>query len=141
MYLFFENFFVSSVASVISKTSSAPIELWRIQRQNPFIPHSTLKDVIKKEGLRYLWKGNAINLLKGIPQYSINYALFKKLDNNIDNKLVSGIVSGSCSIGMIYPLETTRSYLSLQTNKNKYNGILDVLKKDDASMCFFNSLR
>ena len=64
MYLFFENFFVSSVASVISKTSSAPIELWRIQRQNPFIPHSTLKDVIKKEGLRYLWKGNAINLLK-----------------------------------------------------------------------------
>ena len=129
MYLFFENFFVSSIASIISKTSSAPIELWRIQRQNPFIPHSTLNDVIKKEGIRYLWKGNAINLLKGIPQYSINYALFKKLDNTIDNKLVSGIVSGSCSIGIIYPLETTRSYLSLQTNKNKYSGILDVLKK------------
>ena len=129
MYLFFENFFVSSIASIISKISSAPIELWRIQRQNPFIPHSTLNDVIKKEGIRYLWKGNAINLLKGIPQYSINYALFKKLDNTIDNKLVSGIVSGSCSIGIIYPLETTRSYLSLQTNKNKYSGILDVLKK------------
>ena len=88
MYLFFENFFVSSIASIISKTSSAPIELWRIQRQN-FIPHSTLNDVIKKEGIRYLWKTNAINLLKGIPQYSINYALFKKLDNTIDNKLVS----------------------------------------------------
>ena len=67
--------------------------------------------------------------IKGIPQYFINYALFKKLDNTIDNKLVSGIVSGSCSIGIIYPLETTESYLSLQTNKNKYSGILDVLKK------------
>lgn len=129
MYLFFENFFVSSGASIISKTTSAPIELWRIQRQNPFIPHSTIKSVVKKEGVRYLWKGNGINLIKGIPQYSINYALFRKIDNTIDNKLISGIASGSCSIGLIYPLETTRSYLSLQTNKNKYNGILDVLRK------------
>ena len=129
MYLFFENFFVSSGASIISKTASAPIELWRIQRQNPFIPHSTIKSVVEKEGIRYLWKGNGINLIKGIPQYSINYALFKKFDNTINNKLISGIVSGSCSIGMIYPLETTRSYLSLQTNKNKYNGILDVLRR------------
>ena len=48
MYLFLEDFFVSSIASIFSKTSSAPIELWRIQRQNPFIPHSTLKDVVKK---------------------------------------------------------------------------------------------
>ena len=99
MYLFFENFFVSSGASIISKTASAPIELWRIQRQNPFIPHSTIKSVIKKEGIRYLWKGNGINLIKGIPQYSINYALFKKFDNTINNKLISGIISGSCSIG------------------------------------------
>jgi hypothetical protein len=129
MYLFFEDLFVSSIASIFSKTTSAPIELWRLQRQNPFIPHSTLKDVVKKEGIRYLWKGNAINLIKGIPQYSINYALFRKIDNTINNKLISGIVSGSCSIGIIYPLETTRSYLSLQTNKNKYSGILDVLKK------------
>ena len=28
-----------------------------------------------------------------------------------------------------YPLETTRTYLSLQTNKNKYKGILDALTK------------
>lgn len=129
MYSFFEDFFVSSGASLVSKTASAPFELWRIQRQNPFIPHSTIRSVVRKEGIRHLWKGNGINLIKGIPQYSINYALFRKLNNTIDNKLISGIISGSCSIGIIYPLETTRSFLSLQTNKNKYNGILDVFKK------------
>ena len=128
LYNFIENFIVSTIASSISKTGSAPLELWRIQRQNSFIPNSTIKDVIKKEGLRYLWKGNGVNLVRGIPQYSINYSLFRQFDDKINNKLISGILSGSISIGIIYPLETTRTYLSLQTNKNKYKGIIDVLK-------------
>ena len=42
------------------------IRIWRLQRQNSFIPNSTLRDVIKKEGIRYLWKGNAV-VIKGVP--------------------------------------------------------------------------
>ena len=34
-------------------------------------------------------------------------------------------------MGIIYPLEITRTYLSLQTNKNKYKGIIDVLKSNN----------
>ena len=41
-----------NIESLFSKTASAPVELWRIQRQNPFIPNTTLRDVIKKEGIR-----------------------------------------------------------------------------------------
>lgn len=130
MTSFLDTFFISSIASMISKTTSAPVELWRIQRQNSFIPHSSLRAVIKKEGIRYLWKGNGVNLAKGIPQYSLNYALFKEFNDTVDNRLISGVISGSCSIGVIYPLETTRTFLSLQTNKNKYNGIFDVIKKN-----------
>ena len=124
-----DNFFRGSISSAISKTFTAPIELWRIQRQNHFIPNSTLKDVIKKEGIRHLWKGNLVNLTKGTPQYTLNYMFFKEINKSVDNKLISGAASGCVSMALIYPLETTRSYLSLQTNKNKYNGIRDVLKK------------
>ena len=92
---FLQNFTISACSSVISKTGSAPLELWRLQRQNSFIPNSTLRDVIKKEGVRYLWKGNAVNLIKGVPQYSINYAIYSKINDNIDNKLASGIISGA----------------------------------------------
>lgn len=129
MNSFFDSFLISSVSSICSKTTSAPLELWRIQRQNSFIPNSSLRSVIQKEGWRYLWKGNGVNLVKGIPQYSLNYALFREFNDSIDNRLISGIISGSCSIGIIYPLETTRTFLSLQTNKNKYTGIFDVIKK------------
>ena len=123
MTSFLDTFFISSIASMISKTTSAPIELWRIQRQNSFIPHSSLRAVLKKEGLRYLWKGNGVNLAKGIPQYSLNYALFREFNDTIDNRLISGVISGSCSIGVIYPLETTRTFLSpeklnVPVNKN-----------------------
>ena len=124
-----DNFFKGSVSSAVSKTLTAPIELWRIQRQNPFIPNSTIRDVLKKEGIRYLWKGNYVNLVKGTPQYTLNYMIFKEINKDINNKLISGASSGCISMSLIYPLETTRSYLSLQTNKSKYNGIIDVFRK------------
>lgn len=124
-----DNFSRGIISSAVSKTCTAPIELWRIQRQNPFIPNSTIKDVIKKEGMRFLWKGNYVNLVKGTPQYTLNYMLFKELNKSMESKLISGAVSGCISMSIIYPLETTRTFLSLQTNKNKYNGIYDVFKK------------
>ena len=42
-----DNFFKGTISSAVSKTLTAPIELWRIQRQNDFIPNSTIRDVIK----------------------------------------------------------------------------------------------
>ena len=85
---FFNNFSIAAISTASAKTLSAPFELWRIQRQNHFIPNSTIRDVVKKEGLRYLWKGNITNVVKGVPQYSINYALFKIIDDKIENKFV-----------------------------------------------------
>lgn len=127
---FIDSLMSSSIASLFSKTLSAPIELWRIQRQNPFIPNSTLRDVIKKENVRYLWKGNGVNLIKATPQYALTYALYNRFNENFNNNVASGTLAGACSIGLIYPLEITRTYLCLQTNKNKYKGIFDVLKKN-----------
>ena len=64
------------IASALSKSATAPLELWRIQRQNAFIPNSTLRDVVKKEGIRHLWKGNYASIVKGAPQYGLNYMFF-----------------------------------------------------------------
>ena len=42
---------------------------------------------------------------------------------------MSGAVSGSIAMAAIYPLENIRTRLSLQSNKEHYNGIVDVFKK------------
>lgn len=127
---------IGGTSACISRTLVAPLELYRIQRQNSFIPNSTMRNVYKKEGLRYYWKGNGVNCVRAFPQFAINYAIFeksKKMNDDIfEDKKISNFVSG-CYAGLfsmlcIYPLETTRTFLSLQTNKNKYNGISNILK-------------
>ena len=128
---------IGGLGGIISRTCVAPIELNRIQKQNYFIPNSTLTDVYKKEGLRFFWKGNGVNCIRIFPQIAINYSVFRKTKKILKNKqfddnfinFASGCSAGCISMIATYPLETTRTYLSLQTNKNKYNGILDALRK------------
>ena len=69
-----------AVAGIISRTAVAPIELYRIQRQNSFIPSSTLKDVVKKEGVRHLWKGNGTNCIRVVPQLALNWSIYNKIN-------------------------------------------------------------
>ena len=131
------DFIIGGVGGIVSRSVVAPIELNRIQRQNYFIPNSTLTDVYRKEGFRFFWKGNGTNCVRIFPQLSINYGIFRQskyyLKNSIQNKhtlnFTSGCIAGGISMLATYPLEKTRTYLSLQTNKNKYTGIVDALKK------------
>ena len=131
------DFIIGGIGGIVSRSVVAPIELNRIQRQNYFIPNSTLTDVYRKEGFRFFWKGNGTNCVRIFPQLSINYGIFRQskyyLKNSIQNKhtlnFTCGCIAGGISMIATYPLETTRTYLSLQTNKNKYTGIVDALKK------------
>lgn len=128
---------VGGMSGIISRTLTAPLELWKIQKQNYFMPNSTIKDVVKKEGIRYLWKGNFTNCVRIFPQYSVNFAVYgkinKSLETHIKNKnmrnLTSGSISGAFAMSAVYPMETIRSRLALQTNKGHYSGIFDAFMK------------
>jgi hypothetical protein len=126
------------LSGIVSRTATAPIELYKIQRQNPYMPHSTLRDVLHKEGFLYLWKGNGTNCLRVFPQFGINYAVYRAVESNIPvevfssqelRRLISGGISGSVAMTCIYPLETIRSRLTLQTQRGHYTGVVDALRK------------
>jgi len=127
---------VGGLSGVISRTITAPLELYKIQRQNAFIPNSTIRDVLKKEGIQYLWKGNGTNCMRVFPQTAINYGIFEfckqnmfeTIENNKTKNLLSGGMSGGISIICTYPLETIRSRLSLQTNNSHYKGFFDACR-------------
>ena len=128
---------IGGMVGAISRTLTAPLELYKIQKQNKFIQHS-VSSVLQKEGLRYLWKGNLTNILRIAPQMSLNYSIYKSCQQQFTEKtsfsteiinLLSGAISGSISITAIYPFETIRTRLSLQTKKQQYTGIIDVIKK------------
>lgn len=131
------NFLIGGFSAAFSRTCVAPAELFRLQRQNSFIPDSTLRDVIRKEGVRYLWKGNLINCTRAFPQFATNLLVYDAIydsipfQNNHVKRFAAGVFSGSVAMTVIYPLETLKSHFALQTNKNHYSSMLDAFKKLD----------
>ena len=140
----YQDLISGAVAGVISRTMVAPIELYRVQRQNSFIPNTTIRDVFKREGIRHLWKGNGTNCIRVVPQLAINWSLYQKVkpisESMIENKkaanFVSGVGVGVTSMFLTYPLEVSRSFLSLQSNKNKYTGIVDIFRKNSTRQLY-----
>ena len=131
------NMLIGGVSGIISRTATAPIELYKIQRQNQYLKDANFRSVLKKEGFRYLWKGNMTNCLRVFPQIATNFAVFQKVKNgpykNIENETLknffSGATSGVVSMSALYPLETIRTRLSLQMNKSHYKGPISAVKK------------
>ena len=134
-----DNLLLGGFAGIASRTVTAPIELLKLQKQNNYLKNGSLSSVVKNEGVRYLWKGNMTNCIRVFPQYAFNFGIFEKSKEllkenlNIQNPdllhFTSGAISGVSSLCIIYPLETARTHLSLQTNKKKYKGLFDVLLK------------
>ena len=75
--LMFSDLIIGGTAACIARTATAPLELYKIQCQNRYLPDATLSQVWKKEGFRYFWKGNGINCARAFPQFGINYGTFQ----------------------------------------------------------------
>ena len=125
------------LSAIISRTATAPLELFKIQRQNSFIPFSTLRAVLQREGVSYLWKGNGTNCMRAFPQFAISYAVYERnkvgvfanVQNTSFQNFLCGATGGMTAMAAIYPLETARSRLSLQSQKSHYTSLSDALRK------------
>ena len=72
----FANIVIGGVAGVVSRTATAPLELYKIQRQSTHIVETSLYKVYKDEGIRGLWKGNGVNSLRLFPHIGINFSIY-----------------------------------------------------------------
>ena len=132
-----DNLLIGGIAGIVSRTATAPLELYKIQLQNQYLKDASIRSVIKKEGFRYLWKGNLTNCLRIFPQTAINFTTFENSKTYIftsikDEKyknFYAGGFAGLVSMITVYPLETIRTRLSLQMNKSHYTSPFQVVKK------------
>ena len=85
------NLICGAIAGCVSRTSTAPLELKKLQMQNPFIPNTTIRDVVKKKAFHILWKGNFTNCIRIAPQTAINFTVYNQLKklNLFDNTNVN----------------------------------------------------
>jgi len=144
---FVENFLLSGVAAVASKTVAAPIERIKllIQTQDEMIKKGNLdrkydgvgdcfKRTIASEGTGSLWKGNLANCLRYFPTQALNFAFKDKIkimfkSSKSDSQTMkfvknisSGGVAGSLSLTFVYSLDYARTRLANDVKSSKRGG-------------------
>jgi len=142
-----ENFALSGVAAVISKTAAAPIERVKlmIQNQDEMIkagaldrpykgPVDCFRRVIHEEGVRPLWRGNLANCLRYFPTQALNF-MFKerikqafkpsKADSwgkKFGKNIGAGGAAGAMSLLFVYSLDYARTRLANDLKSTKKGG-------------------
>merc|ERR1712002_747711 len=155
---FAENFALSGVAAVVSKTAAAPIERIKllVQNQDEMIrqgrldkPYKGVIDctarTIKNEGVYPLWRGNLANCLRYFPTQALNFSFKGQIktafatpkDASYAKKFTANILSGGCagslSLLFVYSLDYARTRLANDAKgkggERQYKGLIDVYAK------------
>jgi hypothetical protein len=111
------------IAAACGKTITAPLERVRIIRQaatrGSSSAPSLLSTIYEQEGVRGLWRGNAVNLSRVVPSYAIRFTAFGNLSDYgnkfpiLANPFVAGALAGTTSAIASYPLEVIRTRISI----------------------------
>ena len=137
------NFIAGASSSVLSKTSTAPLErckvLFQMQTSQNMSMYSTLASIYSKEGFTGLFRGNLMNLIKSSPESAVKLMAFEAtknffLDNSTEETIsggklfVAGAVGGVSAHLSCFPLEVLKTKFAGSTAA-EYSGITDVIMK------------
>lgn len=155
---FAENFGLSGVAAVVSKTAAAPIERVKllIQNQDEMLKTGRLdkpykgvidcsKRVLATEGVGPFWRGNFANCLRYFPTQALNFAFKGKIKSffkegqddpfmtRLGKNCAAGGAAGALSLCVVYSLDFARTRLAADAKgkggERQFNGLVDVYKQ------------
>jgi solute carrier family 25 (adenine nucleotide translocator) protein 4/5/6/31 len=146
---FVEDFMLSGIAAVTSKTIAAPIERIKmvVQNQDEMLKRGTLEKpfggiidcgnwIMKNEGFGAFWKSNGTNCLRYFPTQALNFA-FKgrvkalpglkavKGDGKLlgaGRNIAAGGIAGTMSLAFVYSLDYARTRLANDLKSTKKGG-------------------
>jgi len=141
---FAENFALSGVAAVVSKTAAAPIERVKlmVQNQDEMLksgrldkPYAGVIDcsrrILTEEGVIPFWRGNLANCLRYFPTQALNFAFKDKIKaafkpskqdgygTKLSKNLAAGGLAGAMSLCFVYSLDYARTRLANDTKSLK----------------------
>lgn len=126
------SFLAGGAAGAVSRTIVSPLErmkiLWQVQSPGNRAYQgtwATLVQMYREEGWRGFMRGNGTNCIRIIPYSAVqfsSYTIYKKFlvsspDSELDTlrKLTAGALAGITSVALTYPLDITRTRLSIHS--------------------------
>ncbi|XP_005094735.1 graves disease carrier protein [Aplysia californica] len=141
-----KTFISGGIAGCCAKTAVAPLDRVKIllQVHNEHYKHlgvfSTVKHVIKKEGVLGLYQGNGVQMMRIFPYAAIQFLSYEHLKQAAKNvpflhhsphltKLICGSLAGLTAVIITYPLDIIRARLAFQVKGEAiYSGVMHTVK-------------
>ncbi|XP_030005558.1 calcium-binding mitochondrial carrier protein SCaMC-2-B isoform X2 [Sphaeramia orbicularis] len=129
-------------AGAVSRTCTAPLDRLKVLMQVHASKNNSMRiaggfgQMIKEGGVRSLWRGNGINVIKIAPESAIKFMAYEQIKRligsnqetlGITERLVAGSLAGAIAQSSIYPMEVLKTRLALRKT-GQYVGILDCAK-------------
>lgn len=130
-------------AGAVSRTCTAPLDRLKVLLQvhgshtNNMCIVSGLTQMIKEGGIRSLWRGNGINVIKIAPESALKFMAYEQIKRlmgssgetlGITERFVAGSLAGVIAQSAIYPMEVLKTRLALRKT-GQYKGISDCAKQ------------
>nr|XP_058919268.1 mitochondrial adenyl nucleotide antiporter SLC25A23 isoform X1 [Kogia breviceps] len=128
-----------AMAGAVSRTGTAPLDRLKVFMQvhasktNQLNVLGGLRSMIQEGGLRSLWRGNGINVLKIAPESAIKFMAYEQIKRaiwgqqetlHVQERFVAGSLAGATAQTIIYPMEVLKTRLALRRT-GQYKGLLD----------------
>ncbi|XP_037338219.2 calcium-binding mitochondrial carrier protein SCaMC-2-A [Pungitius pungitius] len=129
-------------AGAVSRTFTAPLDRLKVMMQvygtraNNMCLMTGMMHMIKEGGMRSLWRGNGVNVIKIAPESALKFMAYEQIKQligsdraslNIAERFVAGSLAGVIAQSTIYPMEVLKTRLALRTT-GQYSGISDCAK-------------
>ncbi|OAF67894.1 Mitochondrial thiamine pyrophosphate carrier 1 [Intoshia linei] len=136
------NVISGAIAGAISRTCTAPLDRMKIFMQVKGTGESlNLKScffkLFKEGGLKSMWRGNFMNILKIAPETSLKFSCYEEIkfrinkmygreeSLNLFDRFLAGSMAGVVSQSAIYPMDVMKTRLAI-ARTGQYQNILHV---------------
>ncbi|XP_053946800.1 calcium-binding mitochondrial carrier protein SCaMC-2-like [Anastrepha ludens] len=143
-------------AGAISRTCTAPVDriklYMQVQNQKTSI-YDGVSYLIREGGVRSMWRGNGVNVLKISSDSAIKFTIYEKLKHyirterdsrqgemSIGERFVAGALAGTISQSAVYPFDVMKTRLALH-EPHQYRGLIGAVKKiylTEGILSFYN---
>lgn len=129
-------------AGAVSRTCTAPLDRLKVlmqvhaSRSNSMGIFGGFTQMINEGGLRSLWRGNGMNVLKIAPESALKFMAYEQIKRLIGSnqetlgileRFVAGSLAGAFAQSSIYPMEVIKTRLALGRT-GQFEGIADCAK-------------